>query len=103
MIILTENDNGTTLQLSQDSEVCIVLKWNPSTGYCWQECDCSAGEVQSVETEEIYKDSEAIGSPINAIYKFKITNPGIIKLVYNRPWAETKPPIKTFEVRINVD
>lgn len=97
IINLTEKDNGGNIQAHKDDRVVITLEWKPSSGYFWQESDTTAGTLEEVKHNP---SDDKPGAIAVVSFKFKVTGAGSLKLNYARPWAETDPPAKWFEVTI---
>ena len=86
-----------------NNEFMIALASNPTTGYSWM-VKSDPKYVQLVNSTYIpYKTKSGIvGSGGIQIFIFKAIKPGItwITMEYQRPWAETVPPLK--EVRYTI-
>ena len=84
-------------------EFTIALASNPTTGYSWM-AKSDPNYVQLVNSTYMpYRTiSGIVGSGGIQIFTFKAIKPGITRITmdYQRPWAETVPPLK--EVRYNV-
>lgn len=95
-IRLTEADNGRTNSVSVGSEMEIVLKGNPTTGYSWDVISFNTNVLQQIGTVE-YRQSEEFGGKHRVgvggkfMFRFKAVNfgQGQIKLIYRRPWETT--------------
>lgn len=84
---LTEADNNKKITASLKDKVIVTLKWNPSTGYFWQDTTTSAAVLDQIK----HDGSDVPGAPAVVQFIFKIINKGEITLAYARPWDETKP------------
>ena len=103
-LVLTEADAGTKIEVQQGEIFNVTLQGNQTTGYNWmiKSIDPAILELQG---DPVYTpDSDAAGSPGTMTMTFKAVAPGetTLGLEYQRPWAETVPPEKTFEVTIVV-
>ena len=80
-----------------DKEFQVVLKSNPTTGYSWMP-KFDSRYIQLVNLRYVpYKTApNIVGSGGVQIFTFKAIKRGFsrITLEYQRPWAETVPPIK---------
>ena len=80
-----------------DKEFQVVLKSNPTTGYSWM-AKFDPKYIQLVNSKYVpYKTSNNIvGSGGVQIFTFKAIKKGFSRITfeYQRPWAETVPPIK---------
>jgi predicted secreted protein len=97
IIKLTENDNNSIINASIGDKVQVDLLWKPSSGYFWQDTDTTAGSL-----EQLKHDSESTKPGAAAIVRFifKIAKSGFITLSYARPWNETDPPVKWFQIEV---
>ncbi len=93
----------TTKIVKVNKEFQVVLKSNPTTGYSWM-AKYDSNYVKLINSRYIpYKTKPGIvGSGGIQIFTFKAIKPGktVIMMQYQRPWAETVPPLK--EVRYNL-
>jgi inhibitor of cysteine peptidase len=105
-IVLTEADNGHTLTATEGQLVTVKLAANPTTGYNWQVA--STDRTFGYPTITFAPSSSAVGSGGTTKLVWKTTG-GIsmvgthtVHLEYQRPWAETVKPIKTFSFTVKV-
>ncbi len=86
-----------------NKEFRVILKSNPTTGYSWT-AKFDPNYAQLINSKYIpYKTKPGIvGSGGIQIFTFKAIKPGKtqITMEYQRPWAETVPPLK--EVKYNL-
>ena len=80
-----------------NKEFKIALESNPTTGYSWT-AKFNPRYIQLVNSTYFpYKTApNVVGSGGVQVFTFKAIRPGIsrITLEYQRPWAETVPPLK---------
>lgn len=102
---LTEQDNGTDIDLKSGDELIVRLPDNPSTGFNWT----VVGEpvplkLQKSSFHHKTSNGKALGSSGISVFQFMTTSRGIanLTLVYRRSWEYNVPPLKTFSVRVNV-
>ena len=103
---ITEADNGKTVSIATGQSFSIQLASNPTTGYKWR--------IKSVDRslgypKETYKaGGSAVGSGGTQKFTWSTKSPldldgkHVIELEYQRPWAETSPPAKTFKVTVDI-
>jgi inhibitor of cysteine peptidase len=95
--------NGPVKIVKVNKEFIIALPSNPTTGYSWM-AHFDPDYIKLVNSTYIpYPTRHGIvGSGGIQIFLFKAIKPGktVITMEYQRPWAETVPPIK--EARYNV-
>ncbi len=97
VVKLTEQDNNTGIVAAVGDKVQISLTWKPSSGYFWQETDTTAGVLEQLRHDG---GDEKPGAIAVVHFTFRIIKTGTITLSYARPWAETDPPIKWFNVDV---
>jgi predicted secreted protein len=102
-IELSEKDCGRTIEASVGGVLDVVLKGNPTTGYVWSRASPDIGIIIQTSKAKFAADRMARGSSGHVYLRFKAAKAGevLLKLIYHRPF-ENRPPIKTFEVKINV-
>ena len=106
--LITQSDNGDTVDVPEGQAFAIKLSSNPSTGYKWvvQSVDRSLG--YPVE-KFVASSSKAIGSGGNQYFNWTTTSPigslvgtHQIQLGYVRSWETGVKPVKTFSVTVNI-
>jgi len=104
MLVLTEKDEGTTVEVQQGQIFQVTLQGNMTTGYNWIVAPLDPAILEVQGDPEFKPDSNLVGSPGTISYKFKALSTGevTLHLDYQRPWEETIPPEKTYEVTIIV-
>lgn len=96
---LTEIDNNKTIYAVVNDTATIVLKSNPSTGFMWQQVNTSAGKLLEVK----YGPASKIpGRPVDVKFVFSLQQNGILLLSYSRPWEESEPPEKWFQIGVEI-
>jgi len=107
-IAIGEASNKKTVDVKAGQPFTVTLPSNASTGYSWSvtTVDRSLGQPkQSTEPGDVTRPGSsgtqsftwATTSPIG-----DLTGKHKIQLGYSRPFAETTPPEKTFEVTVNI-
>jgi len=105
--ILTEKNNGDSIELTIDSEFVIKLESNPTTGYGWildEKTDTSIVSMVGSEYAQSEEDEELVGAGGHEIFTFKAIASGdtTVLLNYERSWEEEEEPLETFEINISV-
>ncbi|HVT81566.1 MAG TPA: protease inhibitor I42 family protein [Phycisphaerae bacterium] len=104
-LLLTDADNGRTLQLNNIDTVTINLNGNITTGYSWSLAGITGPAVESLgEPAYIRAQPGAVGSGGVFIARFRVAHTGQsqVTLQYARPWEKTNPA-RTFTVTLMVD
>lgn len=104
MVTLTENDNGRTEDIAQDTRFAIVLKENPTTGYEWNATVSSGLEIQSSDYEQDSAPKGMVGVGGNRTWIIVAKDTGTQKFsaIYKRPWEAATGTENTFSVNISV-
>ena len=107
-IQLTEADNGRTNSVNAGSEIKIILKGNPTTGYSWDVASYSTNRLQQIRTVEYLQSEQSgekhrVGVGGKFVFRFKAvgSGQGQIKLIYRRSW-ETNSSDKIYSVMIEI-
>lgn len=103
-LVLNEENNSQTINLTAGDEFRLELPGNITTGYNWtiDALDESALQLVSEDYEE--SRSDLLGAGGTSVFTFKALQAGqtSLKLIYSRPFEKGVPPEKTFEITIAV-
>jgi predicted secreted protein len=95
---------GKTVDVPHGAGFTIKLASNGTTGYSWSVSDEDG--LAAPTSKYVAPSSHAAGASGMQYFTFKTTSKNVgkhhIKLIYQRPWAETSPPVDTFNVTIDV-
>lgn len=105
--VIGESDNGKTVTVALGRSFTIALPENASTGYTWRvkAVDRSLGypkertlpgDASRPGSSGVKKFTWSTKSPLSLAGQHHIV------LELQRPWAETTPPAKTFEVTVDI-
>lgn len=86
MTILSNQDNGRTVEVKAQSIVTVRLKENPTTGYRWKVE--TAGGLELLD-DSFEKQGDAIGAAGIRTFKFRTPETGVHKLSI-RNWRDWK-------------
>lgn len=106
--VIGESDNGKTVTVALGRSFTIALPENASTGYTWRvkAVDRSLGypkertlpgDASRPGSSGVKKFTWSTKSPLSLAGQHHIV------LELQRPWAETTPPAKTFEVTVDIE
>lgn len=100
---INENDAGKTIEMVIGDELEIMLPGNPTTGYVWESDSKDATELLLKQTS-FMPANHAIGSGgvVTLLFRALATGKASLNLIYHRPFERNIPPIKTFEVTVNI-
>jgi inhibitor of cysteine peptidase len=104
ILVVTQKDNGKTIDLSVGQDFLIQLDENPTTGYRWEVREIDTDLID--RTEDQYSqnlDSETGGGGVR-IFKFttKKTGQDRIQLKHWRTWEGEKSSIGCFTIQLRV-
>ena len=103
-ISLSAKDTGSTQMMQVGQQLRLSLDSNPTTGYQWAvDGDIPMPLAQSDEAT-FAASSSAIGSGGTEVWAFvaRAAGQGTLKLKYWRSFEATTPPVKSFEVKVDV-
>ncbi len=104
--VITEADDGKTVEVATGQSFSIQLGSNPTTGYKWS--IKSVDKTIGAPKESFKQGGGATGSGGTQRFTWSTKSPldldgkHTIELEYQRPWAETVPPAKTFSVTVEI-
>lgn len=99
---LVDPDADTRLKIAVGASLVVRLTENPTTGYRWQHTLSEPGVLEWLEDEYV-ADSDLRGSGGRRSISFRALGPGstALRVALRRPW-ETKPPLKSLRIYVNV-
>jgi inhibitor of cysteine peptidase len=104
-VVLTEKNNGTTVNIRTGDTLEVQLKGNPTTGYNWELENKDLKILTMIGGPEYTsQNKESIGSAGVFTLRFKsiATGQEPLKLIYHRSWEKDVAPLQTFEVSVAV-
>ncbi len=106
-VLLSDTDNGRTVELVQGQFLEIKLTSNPTTGYSWTFNDQSIDLIERQGNSSFVPGNDCegrIGCGGSEIGKFKAIKQGsgTLRLEYRRPWETTAQPAQVFQLIITV-
>jgi predicted secreted protein len=102
-VVLTEKDNGSTVQAPVGSQIVVRLQSQLSTGYGWEIEKIDAVRLLSLGPPSVeVPENQLAGQHEFQLFKFQLKGTGefALKLQYVRPWDKPLKPAKTFSVKI---
>ncbi len=103
-VTLTEEDDGSTVELGVGSTLEIVLPGNPTTGYSWEVASEETLVLMQIGEASFEPESGALGAGGKLSLRFVAMASGetVLRLVYRRPFEEDAPAARSFEVTVKV-
>lgn len=104
-MILTQQDNGMTLNLKVGDRFSIQLPENPTTGFQWAINPNQDGLLTLQKTSYIPASPQLIGSGGQKIWEFKVKKAGKtnLSLKYWRPWEGDSSIVDRYSVTVQAE
>lgn len=101
--VVTEADDGGTIELEVGDEFELALPANPSTGFTWVFGPFDANVIEQIDGETYEAESDALGAPGTLTYRFAARAEGtvVLTLTYEREFEDVEPE-DTFTLTVNV-
>lgn len=102
--VVTEADNGKSINLTNGDTFSLELRENPSTGYSWQ---LNLSQGLSILSDKYTQDQAAegqVGVPGTHSWEIKAVTQGsqLIKGIYKQPWMNTTGTETNFTLDVEV-
>jgi inhibitor of cysteine peptidase len=104
-IVVTEQQNGSGIEIAKDQQVEIRLPVQAGTGYSWDLMHPPTAPLRLVGSGSRSASGSSLpGGPVTQIFVFVPVSPGSgeLELGYRRPWETTIAPARTFRLRVVV-
>ena len=104
-IELTEKDNGAVVKVQPGDQIKVTVPGNPTTGYTWKLAAISVDVLEPGLESEYFRDSTLPGAGGRFTFRFTVRSQGYTKVIlaYLRTWEKDMPPVKTFEMNVDVN
>ena len=104
---LSDEDNGSSVQLARGGKLIVALASNPTTGYSWSVGESSdAALVLQGEPQYVPAGSTTpvVGAGGTEVFTFEASDTGTANLVleYRRPFEPGVAPQQTFSVTVEI-
>jgi inhibitor of cysteine peptidase len=101
---LTEEQNGGFVALIVNDVVSIKIDGNPSTGYVWEVENLDINLLLQVGDVESISNNNLPGSGSFFTFTFKAVGTGVthLRLIYYRPFETQTPPLRIFDVTVDI-
>jgi len=103
MIQFDEHSNGSKIELNAGEEFKIILRENPTTGFCWY--PISSGEPVCILLDNSFEEGgSSPGNSGSHFWHFQAVHEGLGKIEFasRRSWEQAKPPVQSFTLSIYV-
>jgi predicted secreted protein len=101
--VITRNDNGKEIDVSQGETVEVRLEQHGATGYLWQIVDLDQSHLKVLEsTDTPLKGGEIVGGPLLKTWKIQAVKAGQtdLKILLYRPWEGPAKAAESFQVKV---
>jgi inhibitor of cysteine peptidase len=104
LLVVTQEGNGKTIDLSVGQVFLIQLDENPTTGYRWNVCEIDPDLIERTEDQYSQNLGSETGGGGVRIFKFtaKKTGQNQIQLKHWRSWEGDKSTIGCFTIQLRV-
>jgi inhibitor of cysteine peptidase len=101
---LSETDSGRSVDVTLGTTIVLHLTSQRSTGYAWVVDEVDNGILVPDGEPQYTAASNLRGAEESMVWKFKSVGAGAttLKLIYARAFEEEQPPLKTFELTVEV-
>ncbi|MDQ1276949.1 MAG: inhibitor of cysteine peptidase [Euryarchaeota archaeon] len=102
--VITEANNGMSINLRNGETFYLKLRENPSTGYSWQLNVSDGLSILSSEYTQDPSPEEMEGVPGTHQWEIKAVTPGSQQVngIYKRPWEDTTGTEDNFTLNIEI-
>lgn len=103
-VVITQTDQGNTIEVQQGDLIVIQIDENPTTGYRWELGAYGQQVVEFVDSDYQSPTSAGIGGGGTRSFRFRASTTGrsTIQLRLRRSWEPEDAFLETFDVNISV-
>jgi inhibitor of cysteine peptidase len=103
--VVTDADNGKTVQIKMGDVLEVRLSSNPTTGYEWSLQKQSTTLLKLSGQSSTKPKTSALGSPSVQIFDFAPTGKGtgVLMLHYVRSWEPPDPKEQQFNLHVTIE
>ena len=104
-VMVTEEQDGTQINLGKGDFLLVALESNPSTGYQWEVRNNDEAVLRQLGESLFRPSSNVPGAGGTETFRFEAIDEGasVLRLVYRRSFEENEEPIDTFTLRVVVE
>ena len=106
-ITIQENTQIENYSIQKGDTVEVILSANPSTFFKWHIVNIDTSKLQIIDESYTAKQvkRDIVGSGGNKTYRFKAISKGslTIEINYFRPFEKELPPLKKFNISLEID
>ena len=104
-ITVNDANNNSQIIIQKGNMMIVELLTNPGTGYSWQIIKNDPDKLKPLG-DSVLKPlkTEVPGASENQVFRFLAQNSGlaVLELHYLRPWERNIPPLKTYQINVQI-
>ena len=103
---VTEKENGQKVLVPLNDVLEVKLETQLGTGYSWKVVEFNAGLLEFLEDSVVKPSGEKlVGTKEHHLFRFRAKAKGItaLKMHYYRQWEKDVPPLKTYEIKLQIN
>jgi inhibitor of cysteine peptidase len=104
-ITVNDTNNHSQIIIQKGNMMIVELLTNPGTGYSWQIIKNDPDKLKPLGDSVLKPlETEAPGADENQVFRFLAKNSGatVLELHYLRPWERNIPPLKTYQINVQI-
>ncbi len=104
-ITINDTNNNSQIIIQKGNIMIVELLTNPGIGYSWQIIKNDPHQLKSLGDSVLKPiEAEAPGASENQVFRFLAQNSGstVLELHYLRPWERNIPPLKTYQINVQI-
>ncbi|WP_027402886.1 protease inhibitor I42 family protein [Aphanizomenon flos-aquae] len=104
-ITVNDANNNSQIIIQKGNMMIVELLTNPGTGYSWQIIKNDPDKLKPLGDSVLKPlETEAPGASENQVFRFLAQNSGlaVLELHYLRPWERNIPPLKTYQINVQI-
>jgi inhibitor of cysteine peptidase len=105
-ITINDSKNNSQVFIKKGNIFIVKLLTNPGTGYSWQIIKNNPDQLKPLGDSILEPlESKAPGASENQVFRFSAQKSGstMLELHYLRPWERNIPPLKTYQINLQID
>ncbi|UUO17496.1 protease inhibitor I42 family protein [Dolichospermum heterosporum] len=104
-ITVNDANNNSQIIIQKGNMMIVELLTNPGTGYSWQIIKNDPDKLKPLGDSVLKPlETEVPGASENQVFRFLAQNSGlaVLELHYLRPWERNIPPLKTYQINVQI-
>ena len=104
-ITVNDANNHSQIIIQKANMMIVELLTTPGTGYSWQIIKNDPDKLKPLGDSVLKPlETEVPGASENQVFRFLAQNSGlaVLELHYLRPWERNIPPLKTYQINVQI-